>query len=139
MSAQVPDPERPTVVAGGYMDRSIADFQRACETWILREQESEFSDNALIALLCDAVRCSRELAACAANYAKVDPPQAWKPIDSAPKDGTAILVVEPKNDQQLRCAFWQDHWKMWLSVPGRIHVRPTHWMPLPAPPKGPNQ
>jgi len=50
-----------SVVAGTYMDRSIADFQRACCVHILEEQRKPSPDTALIALLCDAVRCSREL------------------------------------------------------------------------------
>jgi hypothetical protein len=56
----------------------------------------------------------------------------WQPIETVPKrDGVAILVREPKNNQ-IRIVFWQAAWGMWLSVPGRIQVRPTHWMPLPA-------
>lgn len=50
-------------VAGVYMDRSIADFQRACLVHIAEEQRKVSPDTALIALLCDAVRCSRELSA----------------------------------------------------------------------------
>jgi hypothetical protein len=53
--------EEMSLVAGTYMDRSIADFQRACETHIAEEQRKPNPDTALIALLCDAVRCSREL------------------------------------------------------------------------------
>lgn len=52
-------------VAGTYMDRSIADFQRACETHIDEEQRKTNPDTAIIALLCDAIRCSRELSAIA--------------------------------------------------------------------------
>lgn len=59
----------------------------------------------------------------------------WQPIETAPKDGTMILVVEPKNNQRL-LVIYHKQWAMWLSVPGRIQVRPTHWMPLPLPPSG---
>ncbi len=48
-------------VEGVYMNRSIADFQRACRVRINEEQRKPNPDTALIALLCDAVRCSREL------------------------------------------------------------------------------
>ena len=50
-------------VAGTYMDRSIADFQRSCEVHIAEEQRKPNPDTVLIALLCDAIRCSRELSA----------------------------------------------------------------------------
>lgn len=50
-------------IAGDYMNRSIADFQRACSVHIAEEQAKIAPDNALIALLSDAVRCSRELVA----------------------------------------------------------------------------
>lgn len=54
--------EPSSLVAGVYMDRSLADFQRACEVHIGEEQRRANPDTALIAVLCDAVRCSRELA-----------------------------------------------------------------------------
>ncbi len=57
----------------------------------------------------------------------------WQPIETAPKDGTMILAIEPKNKQR-RLVVYHEDWCMWLSVPGRIQVRATHWMPLPAPP-----
>ena len=50
------------VVVGEYMERSIDDFVRACETHILEEQAKILPDNALIATLCDAVRLTREFA-----------------------------------------------------------------------------
>lgn len=57
-------------IAGVYMDRSIADFQRACAVHIGEEQRKAAPDTALIALLCDAVRCSRELAVMAVKDEK---------------------------------------------------------------------
>ncbi len=50
------------IVAGERMDRSIADFVRACEVTIEDEQSKPAPDTALIALLCDAVRLTREYA-----------------------------------------------------------------------------
>ncbi len=55
--------EADRLVAGTYMDRSVADFQRSCCAHIEEEQRKPNQDTALIALLCDAVRCSRELIA----------------------------------------------------------------------------
>jgi hypothetical protein len=50
-----------SLVGGRRMERSIASFERACEVYIEAEQEKLAPDNVLIALLCDAVRLSREL------------------------------------------------------------------------------
>lgn len=49
------------LVQGVYMDRSVRDFQNACAVHILDEKRKASPDSALIGLLCDAVRCSREL------------------------------------------------------------------------------
>ncbi len=43
------------------MERSIADFVRACEVLIADEQDKPLPDNGLIAVLCDAVRLTREM------------------------------------------------------------------------------
>lgn len=51
-----------SLVVGKYMDRSLGDFRRACETRIAWEQCQHAPDTALIALLCDAVRLAREAA-----------------------------------------------------------------------------
>lgn len=66
---------------------------------------------------------------------------AWQPIDTAPKDGTFILI-------------WGTRWRSpqvqrWGKVKGLRHEAfvseaglpkgylPTHWMPLPDPPAHP--
>ena len=61
----------------------------------------------------------------------------WQPIDTAPKDGTRVLLTDGKFTQI-------GLWCQWLSVPGnpeewfyeggRGWNDPTHWMPLPTPP-----
>ena len=48
-------------IGGTYMDRSLNEFTRACEVYIEAEQAKLAPDNALIALLCDAVRLTREM------------------------------------------------------------------------------
>jgi len=48
-------------IAGIFMERSLHDFCQACEGYIAAEQEKLAPDTALIALLCDAVRLTREL------------------------------------------------------------------------------
>jgi hypothetical protein len=48
-------------VAGVYMDRSIADFRRACEILIIEEEQKPNPDDSLISVLRDSIRLTREL------------------------------------------------------------------------------
>ena len=64
----------------------------------------------------------------------------WQPIETAPKDGTEILVcVQYEVDGDLHSERWVD-WLTadggWFAFPSLIWVpfRPTAWMPLPEPP-----
>ena len=54
----------------------------------------------------------------------------WQPIETAPKDGSSILLATPKG--RIADGFWGLHYKVW-SWP-YIMVEPTHWMPLPVAP-----
>ena len=65
----------------------------------------------------------------------------WKPIDSAPRDGTAFLGFLPQfggyiADQRIQRCTWSGWgggvWDCQFEKGGR---GPTHWMPLPEPPK----
>lgn len=66
----------------------------------------------------------------------------WKPIDTAPRDGTAILVFVPSKFDagSVLPAAWADDDEEWQTV-GCVYpdesydVHPTHWMPIPAPPR----
>ncbi len=56
-------------------------------------------------------------------------PDGWRPIATAPKDGTRILVAWPNGAVQesyfaQRSNRWNDN----------APTAPTHWMPLPVPP-----
>lgn len=81
-----------------------------------------------------------------AEYAKVEArADGWQPIETAPKDGTRVLISSRGVVQE---AYWAMAWedapdeKCWWSTPhgpaGRgFTILPkavTHWMPLPAPP-----
>lgn len=66
----------------------------------------------------------------------------WQPIETAPKDGTSILVHIPSRlgyfSRQDICPV---HWTGWgggcweISVTGhKCGAEPSHWMPLPPPP-----
>jgi hypothetical protein len=57
----------------------------------------------------------------------------WQSIETAPKDGTWIMLFCPKwNDRILTGGLCNG---MWIGEDRTISIpRPTHWMPLPKPP-----
>lgn len=57
------DPRELPEVGGNALDRSIADFDRACRVLIGNEQRKLRPDNHLVAVLCDSVRLGREYVA----------------------------------------------------------------------------
>lgn len=58
----------------------------------------------------------------------------WRTIESAPKDGTPILTFsEGRQATCLWCEF--DWWDMWPFDVEETNWNPSHWMPLPIPPK----
>ena len=66
----------------------------------------------------------------------------WQPIETAPDDGTDVLVCVTHNmpDGEWETIQWVD-WQRsprvrWPNYAARIDIPfpPTHWMPLPAPP-----
>lgn len=70
----------------------------------------------------------------------------WRPIETAPKDGTAVLLfleytecddgAGRKSTHIDRC-YWSDAEKGWDGYATSIrngYTTPTHWMPLPKPP-----
>jgi hypothetical protein len=71
----------------------------------------------------------------------------WQPIETAPRDGTSVLLWEQeatlRHDGIVICGSYVDfHGKApdgyhdgWFDdVSGHYEVKPTHWMPLPAKP-----
>jgi len=57
----------------------------------------------------------------------------WRPIGSAPKDGTYILVWFDEAQHHHLLWWFADHWRFKGSDIIPV-VAPTHWMPLPEPP-----
>lgn len=61
----------------------------------------------------------------------------WKPIESAPKDGTEILGYAGGDVAGVE---WRTRWGYWSLLVCGAHAEdgewwPTHWMPIPPPPE----
>ena len=63
----------------------------------------------------------------------------WQPIETAPKDGTGVIVFYYAK-AGMAFAFWADG--KWLEVSPALpsmmeneYCTPTHWMPLPESPE----
>jgi len=68
----------------------------------------------------------------------------WQTIDSAPKDGTSILALDPDMHGRPFTARWAkafspDHYveshSGWYAEGYDKRCKPTHWQPLPQPPQ----
>ncbi len=60
----------------------------------------------------------------------------WQPMGTAPKDGTAVLVLLPDSDIPHPARYyerlgWQSTWDGYNLHGANF---PTHWMPIPEPP-----
>jgi hypothetical protein len=67
-----------------------------------------------------------------------DSMKEWKPIETAPKDGTRILAFFPiiNSYKILTVEFTTYRWFVCpYDCDFEIMGDPTHWMPLPNPPK----
>ena len=60
----------------------------------------------------------------------------WEKIETAPKDGTRVLVWNKLWEAPATAQFYTDFvcWKYFYAAP-KLLYQPTHWMPLPKPPK----
>ena len=59
-------------------------------------------------------------------------PQGWRPIETAPKDDTEVLVLCEDGGILIGCHCGV---KWWIEQTRFEERKPTHWMPLPEPPK----
>jgi hypothetical protein len=73
----------------------------------------------------------------------------WRPIETAPRDGSCVDVWVPEAGQGYRVADarwqqpisrWTTHVELgiwgWYALDGKRLTGPTHWRPLPEPPHG---
>lgn len=72
----------------------------------------------------------------------------WQPIETAPKDGTMVLLCSAKKHLLMGVGRYvpikelggesEHHYERWQDSNGffwQYLKKPTHWMPLPTPPK----
>jgi len=59
----------------------------------------------------------------------------WQPIETAPKDGTRILLFHPDRHEELQIMIgkWHAGHELWENE-GVFSCGMTHWKPLPLPP-----
>jgi hypothetical protein len=64
----------------------------------------------------------------------------WRPIETAPKDGTEFVVAYPKQAMTLQLIYWSKRHGTWFSkgdsVPG-LEYQDVLWMPIIRPPQEP--
>ena len=60
----------------------------------------------------------------------------WQPIETAPRDGSWVLGHSSENAHEdvVYVMEWFER-DGWLKVYHDCSAHPTHWQPLPAPPK----
>jgi hypothetical protein len=70
----------------------------------------------------------------------VKPPDfpTWRPIETAPKDGTLILASWAGSALHPIISRWLKNGQAWTHPFNKPVNSPTHWLPLPAPP-GPHR
>lgn len=84
----------------------------------------------------EAAETAALLREAAQALASSDQGTGWQPIATAPKDGTGILAVQGSNMRV--CSWTQCGWTFYqskLGAPFVIMIAPTHWQPLPPPPR----
>jgi hypothetical protein len=59
---------------------------------------------------------------------------AWRPIETAPMDGTRFLSFRHNWSETTAVIFWNDSTDEWMPVNGDIWMSHEFWMPLPEPP-----
>lgn len=76
----------------------------------------------------------RLCAGCGAPVQQSAAMSEWHDIDTAPKDGTTILVWRPRESDDYPAHVGIDFWQQNAWWRSRRHQTPTHWMPLPTAP-----
>lgn len=135
------------------MTKSEHDRERRA-FWDERYTEANFPTAEQCAKWCDEALEARDKRFPAPEEHNTERRESWRPIETAPRDGTAILLMRNiwpgipggfarKCDFTNTCVagWWQSEgrgaWVCYMSLPNdpACPFEPTHWMPLPAAPK----
>jgi hypothetical protein len=76
------------------------------------------------------IQASLELAQFRNRIKELEARTTWQPIETAP-DETEILIL----DDEVYQAHWDKEELLWYCEGADMYLLPTHWMPLPEPPK----
>lgn len=136
----------PTAPAGGMEPEEIARLIERCEKARQHDCHRHWEPND-IAVNQEVIRdCRLAILRMAGERITPQPPtaavQGWQPIETAPRDGTVILLGMPAigalkdpNERRVYEGLWSHTQERFTSVNGFIVLDlATHWMPLPAPP-----
>lgn len=69
----------------------------------------------------------------ALSAAPAPPATGWQTMETAPRDGTRVLLWSPKWEAAATAQFYGTHWKINGQMGPLVHP-PTRWMPLPTAP-----
>lgn len=123
IKAKSPSSERATSVVGepvAYLTRKGSE-ERVVLAKFLAEEEQDNESNGWTAM---------------PLFARSTQNDDWQPMDSAPKDGTTIWVLDELYGKawHYECNWNGIEWYHGFGV-AWPDPRPTHWRPLPAPPE----
>jgi len=60
----------------------------------------------------------------------------WQPIETAPRDGTRIILFRPNWVESMAIGFYYASYEQWTVIYAGVEFCDvTHWMPLPESPK----
>ena len=72
------------------------------------------------------------------EWCRAQPDMRWQPIETAPKDGTEVLMFCAFVDEMVTALWSYNNWSLVqcgvYADDSYLFSDPTHWMPLPAPP-----
>ena len=99
---------------------------------------SSDTDTLFVRAIAERMATREECAVAGIEY--IEPPARWLPIESAPKDGTKVVLLTPTGDMLSPCEFVEDTaisetgaWLWWQVGPEWFTEvkNPTHHMILP--------
>lgn len=122
----------------------VAGEREAFEVWYAKRHPYPVQENATWAHACKMD--DWEVWQARAALAQPVVQEQWQPIETAPKDGSSILLYLPAPWDRVELAYWFAHWENWQSQgdkPDTVRDEycgigselPTHWMPIPSAPR----